>query len=218
MNLCENCDSDIVNVYGSGRFCSQGCSRSFSTKNKRSEINEKVSNKLKGTGNGDVIKNCKECNNQFSVDWRRRNQECCSTSCSSKLKWKDTKYREDAVTASRNSALIKHKLGIGFGWRTRKKLEPSYPETIAIRFLDSLGIQYEREYKIGKYFVDFVIHETMTAIEIDGQQHLKEERKMVDDEKDKMLIKNGWKVHRIAYPKENVIERIKMILDDIPFA
>jgi hypothetical protein len=44
---CENCNNIHNKLYGSGRFCSEKCSRSFSTKNKRSEINEKVSEKLK---------------------------------------------------------------------------------------------------------------------------------------------------------------------------
>ncbi len=45
---CENCNISHNGEYGSGRFCSKKCSKSFSTKNKRSEINEKVSKKLSG--------------------------------------------------------------------------------------------------------------------------------------------------------------------------
>lgn len=45
---CENCNSEMAVKYGSGRFCSNKCARGFSTKSKRSEINEKVSNSLKG--------------------------------------------------------------------------------------------------------------------------------------------------------------------------
>jgi len=45
---CENCDNEHDGSYGSGRFCSVKCARSFSTKNKRKELNEKVSFKLKG--------------------------------------------------------------------------------------------------------------------------------------------------------------------------
>jgi hypothetical protein len=46
--ICECCNSVHGGEYGSGRFCSQTCSRSFSTKSKRLEINKKVSDKLKG--------------------------------------------------------------------------------------------------------------------------------------------------------------------------
>lgn len=45
---CENCNSDFSIIIGSGRFCSVKCSRSFATKHKRKEINEKVSKTLKG--------------------------------------------------------------------------------------------------------------------------------------------------------------------------
>jgi ribosomal protein S16 len=46
---CENCNNEHNGSYGSGRFCSIKCSKSFSTKNKRKEINLKVSSKLNGT-------------------------------------------------------------------------------------------------------------------------------------------------------------------------
>lgn len=48
MSKCENCECDHEGVYGSGRFCSAKCSRSYSTKTKRSEINAKVSATLAG--------------------------------------------------------------------------------------------------------------------------------------------------------------------------
>lgn len=46
--ICENCDSEHDGLYGSGRFCSNRCAKSFSTKSKRKEINKKVSEKLSG--------------------------------------------------------------------------------------------------------------------------------------------------------------------------
>ena len=45
--LCEYCNSNHFGNYGSGRFCSSKCARGYSTKNKRKEINKKVSLKLK---------------------------------------------------------------------------------------------------------------------------------------------------------------------------
>jgi len=47
-NKCEKCGKDHNGLYGSGRFCSEKCARSFSTYEKREEINRKVSQKLKG--------------------------------------------------------------------------------------------------------------------------------------------------------------------------
>jgi hypothetical protein len=45
---CENCNKEHDRSYGSGRFCSSECSRSFSTKEKRSLINDKIKKSLKG--------------------------------------------------------------------------------------------------------------------------------------------------------------------------
>lgn len=48
--LCESLKcSNLKNPeYGTGRFCSQTCARSFATMKSRNEINAKVSKKLKG--------------------------------------------------------------------------------------------------------------------------------------------------------------------------
>ena len=46
MKHCENCSNEHEGTYGSGRFCSNKCSRGFSTKAKRTEINERVSKTL----------------------------------------------------------------------------------------------------------------------------------------------------------------------------
>ena len=50
--ICENCQIEHDGNYGSGRFCSNRCARGFSTKLKRKEINEKVSQKLSGVSLG----------------------------------------------------------------------------------------------------------------------------------------------------------------------
>ena len=49
--ICENCNQEHDGSYGSGRFCCQKCARAFSTKNKRKEINQKVSNTFKAKAN-----------------------------------------------------------------------------------------------------------------------------------------------------------------------
>lgn len=48
---CKNCEvNDAIKYskYSNGEFCSKKCARSYSSKEKRNEINIKVSNKLKG--------------------------------------------------------------------------------------------------------------------------------------------------------------------------
>lgn len=77
---CENCEVEHDGEYGSGRFCSSKCARAFSTKSKRSEINEKVSKTLtKGEWNG--IKNKQrvyECINCGSMLSDTAKKYCCN--------------------------------------------------------------------------------------------------------------------------------------------
>ena len=97
---CENCEIEHNGDYGSGRFCSSKCARSFSTKKKRKEINEKVSSrlsgrklteshkeKIKGEKNGKwkghckiEYVNCKVCGYLFTQK-RWGNRKTCSESC-----------------------------------------------------------------------------------------------------------------------------------------
>jgi hypothetical protein len=58
--ICENCGTEHDGTYGSGRFCSKKCASCFSTKEKRKDINEKVSKSLKGNKNCLGIKQSKE--------------------------------------------------------------------------------------------------------------------------------------------------------------
>lgn len=82
---CENCGIEHKGTYGSGRFCSKKCARGFSTKAKRKEINETVRKKL--TKNKETIKLiCEYCKTQFEVKLNKKQQQCCSISCATKLR------------------------------------------------------------------------------------------------------------------------------------
>lgn len=48
MKTCEYCNKEHDGKFATGRFCNRKCSNGFSTKNKRQDINKKVSEKLKG--------------------------------------------------------------------------------------------------------------------------------------------------------------------------
>lgn len=213
MKICEYCNNKHDGTYASGRFCSVKCARGFSSKEKRLLINEKVSKTLTGRGHKNVKLICKYCGKEFEIGWTKRNQKCCSTSCSSKYKWKDKKYRNKMSKILSNVAIKRHlNNDKNFGWQTRKNIKPSYPESIAIRCLNELKVNYEREHPFGKYFIDFAIIKDKIAIEIDGQQHNLKERIESDNKKDKLLKSEGWKIFRIKYPKENIRNKIKEII------
>lgn len=78
MKICENCGTSHSGDYGSGRFCNIKCSRSFSTKSKRIEINEKVSNTLSKKS----VKHCPICDSEFNTS--RKTSIYCSKSCAGK--------------------------------------------------------------------------------------------------------------------------------------
>ena len=64
--FCENCGIEHKGIYGSGRFCSIKCARGFSSKNKRLEINKKVSDKLSNRKLSDQHKKNIEKGNNFN--------------------------------------------------------------------------------------------------------------------------------------------------------
>lgn len=46
--ICEYCEKEYTIQFATGRFCSRQCACGFSTKEKRKEINRRVSKKLEG--------------------------------------------------------------------------------------------------------------------------------------------------------------------------
>ena len=160
---CENCDNYHDGVYGSGRFCSSKCSRSFSTKNKRSLINEKVSKTLTFL----TCVNCKTCNIEFKQ--KRKTNVFCSNSCKAKH------YSNLNKELYRNNAILNN-LGKGnrnkyaHGWYESKfagkvYLESSYEYKMAVE-LDKNNINWIRPSYLNwiddnnikhKYYADFYL-------------------------------------------------------------
>lgn len=84
---CENCQTEITKKYGSGRFCGSKCARGFSTKEKRSLINQKVSQKLKFET---YERNCLNCDKFFTT--QTKNKKCCSRKCGCIVRSKNPAY------------------------------------------------------------------------------------------------------------------------------
>lgn len=83
-------------------------------------------------------------------------------------------------------------------WR---KSNISYPEKIFLKEIIKLGWNKNhlivREYSFFPYFIDFAFINEKVAVEIDGSQHLLNERKDSDKRKDDLLIEKGWRIIRI---------------------
>lgn len=77
---CENCSIEHLGIYGSGRFCGVSCSRSFSTKSKREEINKKVSSKMSNRKlSPEHIKNIEKANNFNRLERHTKNCLNCNS-------------------------------------------------------------------------------------------------------------------------------------------
>lgn len=84
---CKNCkqkEAEKYSKYSTGEFCCRECARSYSTKEKRKDINIKVSKSLSGRGHQDVHKECLYCKNTFVVSWGCRKNKFCSLECAYK--------------------------------------------------------------------------------------------------------------------------------------
>jgi hypothetical protein len=169
---CENCETENDGSYGSGRFCSSKCARGFSTKNKRKEINEKVSIKIKeklisGERVGfakiveKYVKECKECKRSYET--LKIDQMYCSTLCMHQSR----EYRENLSKSTKGKCGgIRKGAGRGkSGWYKGFWCDSSYELAWVIYNLEH-DIRFERnkeayiyEYKgeIHKYYPDFIL-------------------------------------------------------------
>ena len=145
-------------------------------------------------------KKCKNCNKEFKT--KKKKQMCCSRRCSSSENWKNKKFRENIV----NKAVERVKNGTHKGWQSRDKINKSFPEKYTIKILEQLKIEYQSEYKVGKWFVDFADVKRKIAFEVDGKQHDLPDRKKSDQIKDEFLIKNGWTVKRYKWKRISTID------------
>tara|TARA_R110000823_G_C15781239_1_gene485105 strand:+ start:170 stop:838 length:669 start_codon:yes stop_codon:yes gene_type:complete len=91
---CEKCNKEHDGSYGSGRFCQQACSRSFSTKAKRKEISEKARQWSSENNPATLFdKSCLCCSKEFQVKKTKKNAKFCSRSCASR--WRNDERNPD---------------------------------------------------------------------------------------------------------------------------
>jgi very-short-patch-repair endonuclease len=188
---CEYCKKKHEGLYGSGRFCSKSCYKGFCTKNKRSEINKKVSKKLKGKvfyGKirkpvERVILKCLNCQKDIeTLITRSKGRRFCSKTCITTY-FVHKRLREGT-----------HK-----GYTVRPHTGPSWAEQFVINHLDNLKINYKFQYKINRFYVDFAFLDYKIVLEIDGRQHQYPVHIERDKRRDKLIKKEGWKIVRIPW-------------------
>lgn len=75
------------------------------------------------------------------------------------------------------------------------------------------GFKFARQYSAGPYILDFYCHKIRLAIELDGNQHEKEENVLYDKDRDDYL--RSINIKTIRFWNSEVISDIKSVLDKI---
>lgn len=177
MKKCENCSIDHDGSIASGRFCSMKCCRSFSTKSKRKEINEKVSLKLKGReshnkGNYIIERIIEKCSNQNCTVMLEKyfnvGMKFCSKSCASSF---ISKRRCNSLEERNRMREIGRKGGFGKKGITKNgNRYESGLEKICFEYLEDLNIIFQPHKQIpeSSKVSDIYIEDLDLWIEIDG--------------------------------------------------
>ena len=186
---CECCGVCNDGLYGSGRFCSLHCARSFGACVNKLERALKISKTLTKVPL-ELI--CKNCNKIF---YRKRVRQACSRECQYALRNKSIETRQKLSKAMK----LRWEEGRHSGWASRNKLTPSYAEKYFMTVLMNAKIKFVFEKKAGRYFIDFALSKGRIALEIDGSQHKWPDRKKKDQKKDEYLVSKRWRVLRIPW-------------------
>lgn len=172
MKNCESCDKEHDGTYGSGRFCSQPCSKSFSTREKRAEINQKISATFKATKPRQYLdKICPTCSKEFKTTISKKNKKFCSVKCSgsnfrnryNKDNPEYAKHIADARINGMKSSQLQKEI-------KRSKNEIMFAELCIAKFPDTLT----NEGMFNGWDADVVIPQLKIAVLWNGAWHYKE--------------------------------------------
>ena len=212
-NICLQCGKEIVGKNKNRKkFCNSSCAATFNNKGRihSKETKEKISKSRVKTLEKEVV--CLCCGKVFKIYLNENGSFSKRKYCSDECRKKSSNEKI--------SLLIKEKVinGTHKGWKTRNII--SYPENFWMKVLNNNSISFHKEYHIdNKYFLDFFIekNEFKIDLEIDGKQHLYEDRKLHDIERDKYLTEKGYIVYRIPWNEinsEQGKEKMKQKIED----
>lgn len=227
---CENCNLEHDGTYGSGRFCSNKCARGFSTKNKRNEINKKVSKKLKGRNDYSWNKNpelyiyklCPICNTKFN-SLKSRNQIHCSPKCVRK----NPEYRKkisEAMKKNPNAGGFRKGSGRGKnGWYKNYWCDSSWELAWVIYNLDhnikfqrnTQGFIYIFKNKKHLYYPDFIL-EDGTYVEIKGIMNERNKAKFEHFKNHLLILKKKEMLPYLEYVNVNYGNDFIRLYEDNP--
>lgn len=87
---------------------------------------------------------------------------------------------------------------------------PSYPEKYFTEVLDNTGIEYQAEYQVGLYSLDFAFPDRMIDLEIHGSQHYCDPRIVESDIRRRAYLEGlGWTVIEVNWSDYQKLTREK---------
>lgn len=171
MHICKNCGKEFTekySKYSNGKFCCRKCARSYSTKEKRKDINKKISNDTILKYKAIYEKNpkiCPICNK--IIPYEKKRFKTCSYECGKKLAVLHCDY-SNCGGYRKNGGFGKH------GYYKGIYCDSTYELAYLIYCLDhnidikrcNETFEYEYEGKKHKYHPDFIVNGEL--IEIKG--------------------------------------------------
>lgn len=215
MIQCASCGREFESL--GRKFCSPECSH-------RRSMTDDVKNKIKSTIRqtlGSVDKYCGDCGCPIS---NRSATKFCRK-CFGKHAY-DGEAGDERKMRQSNTMKLKIASGEVHRWNIRRNAV-SYAERFFMKVLDNNGIKYVHEYQVPQsngynFYCDFMIIKNGVKIdlEIDGSQHLSDDRKRADDRKSEYLSSIGYCVYRILWNnintdvgKQKMKDKITQFLD-----
>lgn len=205
-HVCEYCGKIMTSFYGTGRFCSPSCARSFcQTFVDYSVVSQSLLHHFELLGKTEHSrvrskeeKFCIRCGKQLRYDNKSGYCGDCIKSAPERSQIRIQAGKKGIETKRKNGTLV--------GWQKRNV--QSYSESFWQRVLDNNHIDYRGpNYPVKKrdrknnYFLDFFIEvgDKKIDLEIDGKQHKYPDRAQKDKIRDEYLTSIGFIVYRIDW-------------------
>jgi len=219
---CENCNNEHDGSYASGRFCSIKCSRGFSTKSKRQEINKKVSEKRIGSVQSEQTK--KDISAKLTgrkVTWNTDTPQGRINKSASMKQFHQNMSVESKKMRSESLSKAAHKRGFG-GNTSKVRMEFLKNDGTKIYLQSSYEIQYARFLEHQQ--IKWIRPDPLKWIDADGKSHryypdfyLIDSNLYVDTKNDYLIKKDEVKIESVR--KQNnvtVLVISKKMLDQLP--
>lgn len=169
---------------------------------------------------------CKECSKGFEYDPVHPKRQFCSNSCAMTNKWKSGNSglgRPSSGKIKRTCPTCNKEYEVTEKGRKRnmfcskicsiRSTVGSSLELLVREYLDANKVDYEFQYPIGYYVIDFLVD--AVCIECDGRFHLKPDVKVRDDKRDEYLSKLGYSTIRLSLQEiwDNDFSKIDQVVN-----